>query len=390
MRFRPAVQPRFGARRDQRRVVMLFGMLVLVILSMTRSSNPKNWEWLTGKPQQEKKITAEDELLVFKQQEALKEQLLSGAQPLDFKSRSDTNAPAPDPGPTQPDAAQPDSVRAVDATRDVKAEVKDGATGTVPSDPREKPASKTTDAVLPNPKDAAKLLAQPPLFAIPKSVFESINEQGLHIRPAEAPAYWAVLATARDVSQTELEQAALTDLTYAQIFSDPDFYRGQPMTLEGELLKFTKLPQVKNEFGIDTVYEGWMLNPDSGKNPYVFHCLDKPPELLEGEKLREKIRITGFFFKRYLYAAKSGLPHAAPLLLAKRFRWFPVIQRPVADPSWAPYIIGTLVIVGTLLGMIIVWSILRDQRRSNAQLKRFVAPSITDFGPLDPPAPPAD
>ncbi|MDB5386786.1 MAG: hypothetical protein JWM11_2432 [Planctomycetaceae bacterium] len=351
MRFRPSVKPRLGTRRDQRRVVMLFGMLVLVILSMSKTSNPRNWEWLTGAPKQKKAITSEEEILIAKQQEQIKEQLLTGVRPT--KVNVGTEPPASQKSKTETDSNVPGPAKSPD--------------GDSPAVPVGNP----------------KILASPPDYVIAKRVFSEINEQVFHIRHSEAPAYWGVLATIRDLPQAEAEQAALKDITYSQVFSEPDSYRGQLITIEGELLRLTSTPASKNDFGIETVYEGWLRNADSGKNPYVFHCLEKPAELPEGEKLSERIRITGYFFKRYLYAAKSGTPYAAPLLLARRIRWYPVVQRQAADPNWAPYILICLVVIGSTLAGTICWFILREQRRSNAQLKRFVAPTISDFGPIE-------
>jgi hypothetical protein len=310
----------------------------------------------SGGPAPQKKATsATEELLILKQQEELKEKLLNGR-------------------PANINVGTPEATAQADAVK------------STPDDPAAQAnhAERNTNAPLDFKGSLpGKNLAAPPDYAIPKSVFSEINEQGLHIRHGEAPAYWGVLATLRDLSQTDLEQAALQDITYSQVFSEPDAYRGKPMTVEGELLKLTSTPAGENPYGIETVYEGWFRNADSYKNPYVFHCLDKPTELPEGDKLSERIRITGYFFKRYQYAAKSGLPHAAPMLLAKRIRWYPAVQRPAADPSWVPYILLGLVVVGTTLAGAICWVILREQRRSNQQLKRFSAPTLSDFESVD-------
>lgn len=362
MRFRPSAKPRLGNRRDQRRVVMLFGMFVIVIWSIFKTSNPRNWEWLTGPPPTRRAQSALTEQQIFEQQQALKEKLLTGAT----GAAPTTEAEKPIPKGDTAEVA-PTVDRTAEADRDGAPTANEAA------------AEANTEA-------NTKPLAQPPDYVISKGIFSNINENALNIRSSEAPAYWSVLATARLVSQTDLERVALKDITYAQVFSDPEFYRGQPLTIEGELLRFTRLPISQNQAGIETVYEGWLRNADSGKNPIVFHCLEKPSELSLGEKLSERIRVTGFFFKRYHYAAKSGVPHAAPLILAKRLQWFPVVERPVADPSWAPYLIGLLTVVGTLLSSIIVWTILREQRRSNSQFKRFVAPTTLDLDSFDPPA----
>lgn len=314
---------------------MLVGALVIVLFSIFRSADPRHWAWLKELDKNPRPISPQDEQKVKHLQEKLTKQVLGVNE--------------------QPARAA-------------------AGNGDVPP---------VNQKVKPGPNAGDNLV-------IPKEVFSEINEASLFIRQAEGPAYWTVLAKVRDVPQADLEQAALKDLTYTQIFSDPDFYRGRLITLDGELVKLTRLPSRENPAKIETVYEGWMINADSGKNPYVFHCLDKPAGLLEGDKLSEKVRITGYFFKRYQYPAKSGLTYAAPLLLAKRIRWFPPVQRKAAaDPRWIPYLLGGIAIVGLSLAGTLSWFIFRDKQRSNAQLKRFTAPPITDFGPIEPPPPEA-
>ena len=314
---------------------MLAGSLVIVLFSIFKMAAPRRWAGLEpqGKPQQ-RPLTPAEEQRIKRLQDRLTVKVLG-----------------------QADQAQPDQA----------------------------PGNKQRPAPAVAQLAAAQPGALPPTLQLPKALFADINENALYIRHSEGRPYWAVLSKLREVPQSELEQAALQDVTYTQLFAAPDTYRGQLITLEGELLQLKRLPPHENDAKIEVVYEGWLKNADSGKNPYVFHCLDKPPGLREGEKLSEKVSITGYFFKRYQYAAKSGLTYAAPMLLVKRIRWFPVVQRKAAaDPRWVPYLLGGIAVVGTSLGATICWFILREQRRSKAQLKRFTAPPITDFGPIEP------
>lgn len=308
---------------------MLVGALMIVMFSIFRSADPRHWAWLKEFDKQPRPMSPQDEKKVKQIQHQLTEQVVGANDQASQAAPGKVNVPAAKPG--------------------------------------DRPAVSGD-------------------LAIPKEVFAEINESSLFIRQAESTAYWTVLAKVRDVPQSELEQAALQDLTYTQIFSDPDFYRGRLITLEGELVKLSRLPSRDNPAKIETVYEGWMINADSGKNPYVFHCLDKPAGLQEGDKISEKIRVTGYFFKRYQYPAKSGLTYAAPLLMAKRIRWFPPIQRKAAaDPRWIPYLLGGISLVGLSLAGTLCWFMLHERQRSNAQMKRFSAPPITDFGPIEPP-----
>lgn len=308
---------------------MLVGALMIVLMSIFKSANPKNWAWLNPPQKQERPLRPEEEQRIKELQETLTQQAVGQAGKV-----------------------------AAPAKKKLAGAEKKGAPGDPAQDLR-----------------------------IPKDVFAKINENALFIRHAEGEAYWTVFAKLKDLPQADLERAALVDVTYTQLFSDPDFYRGRLVTLEGELLQLNKLPPHDNPAKIETVYEGWLRNADSGKNPYVFHCLDKPAGLVTGNKLSEKVTVTGYFFKRYQYPAQSGLTYAAPMLLAKRVNWFPVIQRKAAaDPRWVPLLLGGIATVGIGLGGTICFFILREQRRSNAQLRRFAAPPNVDFGPIEPPA----
>jgi len=307
---------------------MLVGALAIVVMSIFKSAHPKNWAWLNPPPQQKQQrpLSPQEEQRIKELQETLTQQAVGQPGQRAGKKKAAVLKKVAPP---------------VDAKQDLR---------------------------------------------IPKEVFAKINENALFIRHAEGDAYWTVFGKLKETLQTDLERAALKDVSYTQLFSEPDFYRGRLVTLEGELLQLNKLPHHENPANIETVYEGWLRNADSGKNPYVFHCLDKPVRLMEGNKLSEKVTVTGYFFKRYQYPAQSGLTYAAPMLLAKRVSWFPVIQRKAAaDPRWVPLLLGGIALVGTSLGGAICFFILREQRRSNAQLKRFIAPTIQDFGPIEPP-----
>lgn len=300
----------------------MIGMLLIVIFSIFRSADPRNWEWLTG-PKKIRKETSPEELVkVQKLQQDLTERVL-------------TKTEHPKEG-------------GANVEKNVAKTQEDGE-------------GKGSTAGLPGP----------PEYIIPKKVFATIDETTLFIRSREAKAYWTVFGIVRDLRPSSIQQAALKEISYTQIFSDPDFYRGRLIELDGELVQLKRLPAKHNPPEFPIVYEGWMLNLDSGKNPYVFHSLEKPDGLVEGDKLREKIRITGYFFKRYQYPAKSGLTYAAPMFLVKKIQWYPPIKRKAADPRWAPWLLGGLAMIGSALGMIICWFIVQEQRRSDSNFRKF-------------------
>jgi hypothetical protein len=122
------------------------------------------------------------------------------------------------------------------------------------------------------------------------------------------------------------------------------------------------------------VYELWFFTADSGDNPYVVRCTSIPEGIPVGDKLSERIQVTGYFFKRYEYPTARGL-HAAPLLLGKRPRWTPAPVAPQTDPAVIPYILGGLALVGTLLAIVVCKFAAGESRQQRTNLQRVREPS---------------
>lgn len=333
MHFQPRAPSRLGTRRDQRRLVMMVGMLILVFWGIFKSSQPKTWEWLTG-PERPRapQTTPEQAAAIEKMQQAATERFMQGS--------------------TLP----PDAFRSAAPETTVPAEAQQAKSPTQ--------LSSTTSPTA------------PPSLVIPASLLATITDQQLYLRAAEMTAYWTMLSTVGSTRQEELEAASLKNITYAQIFSDPEFYRGRLVTLQGELVQLQPLPKQPNEFGVEQRYEGWLRNADSGKSPFVFHCLEIPRGLRLGDRLEEHVRITGYFFKRYHYAAKSGSTYSAPMFLAKRVGWIPRLQRAEPSPQGVAWLLGGLTTVGVLISGMLWWFISQSHKRAGARVKKFLAPEM--------------
>jgi hypothetical protein len=312
----------------------LLGTLVMVLIAINLAANPRNWHWLTGPG--------------------------SGNSEKAKSALPPRPAIVPQPNwQVEDDPLPPGGFR-------------------TPL-PREAEASESPPVTSANPAQDASPDEPPSAVPLDPELLATIRDDTLNIRSSEREAYLALLARARDLPHSQLEREAARDVSYSQIISDPDLYRGKLVTLEGDLRRLVDVGGLGSAPGDDThgiqkVYEAWFFTADSGDAPYVFRCTSIPAGIPEGEKLSEKIRVTGYFFKRYQYPTVRGL-YAAPMLLGKRLRWTPALVAPQTDPAVVPYILGGLTLVGTLLALIVWKFAAGENRQQRSNLKRVREPS---------------
>lgn len=305
--------------RDQRRLLLLVGVLAVVIISIEFAARPSTWYWLTGPPH--------DETDIATNQSAKK------------INKSDIDARLDRPGNPLPEGG----------FRVVAAVVPDNA----PTAPAE--------------NDPARL---DPL------VFEAVKDDSLGVRSSERGAYFQTLARARDLSQNMLQTRASSEVTFAQMFTDPDDYRGRLITIKGRVKRLHPVAAVKNDFGITTIYEAWIITVDSGDNPLLLHCTEIPDGIPTGQDLDLPCRFTGYFFKKYAYAAVHGL-HSTTMLLGKRLQWTPPPK--TTGMGLAPYILGIVLAMAGMTALVLWRYSVSDRRSRQAHLDRMANVDLTDL-----------
>jgi hypothetical protein len=160
---------------------------------------------------------------------------------------------------------------------------------------------------------------------LPDELFANVSESRIGIRNDEREAYFTVLAKARDLPLAILDEAARRDLGYVELFNDPESYRGEVVTVSGQLRRLMPVAAEDNSHGFVTLYEGWLFTDDSGSNPIRIVFSSLPEGMPTGERVRAFVRFTGYFFKRTGYQNKAGDLHAAPLLLGQTPHWTPPV-----------------------------------------------------------------
>ncbi len=219
--------------------------------------------------------------------------------------------------------------------------------------------------------------------SIDKSLLASVTDNTFGVTAAEKVAYDTLLAEARDRPLAELERIAHADLPFAVLMLEAERYRGEVLTVEGEIRRCQPLVASPAE---PSALEVWLFTADSGLNPYRVVCSDLPAGVPLADELKPplRVRVTGYFFKRYSYATANDF-HTAPLLLAKTLTVLSQPKSPVPRPAGysssltylAIGILVTFLVVGVTVELIF-------RRRSR---RRDAVPSgttdATDFTWLD-------
>lgn len=163
------------------------------------------------------------------------------------------------------------------------------------------------------------------------------DEKPILANTLEADAYAQTVAMAHWTDSKAFEQAARHDLSYLQLFRQPEKYRGQIVRINGRMKRVRKDeiadPRAEpgrtvdaamdkaRQAGVRYLYEGWLFNDDFGPNPVCCVFSELPEGLPVAERMEVSVGFAGYFFKRYRYKA-GDTPGAnqfrdAPLLVGK-------------------------------------------------------------------------
>lgn len=202
------------------------------------------------------------------------------------------------------------------------------------------------------PVDGAEEDAKGFFPGIRPSVFGAILDNRPSLA-AEQPIAMRWLDILNNASEDSLRGASIGPITYAQLFRQPDDYRGRLVDLLGTVRRVEPINLPKNAYGIKAYNQVWLFPRDNPTAPVVVYCLDLPKGFPTGGSVSAQASLTGFFFKRWAYAAPDA-DRVAPMLLAKTLRWWKepaVAPEPAMRPRWLPLVIT----LGALAAMFAAW-----------------------------------
>ena len=199
--------------------------------------------------------------------------------------------------PGDPNAAvQPDE--SIFQVKEGKSELKEGE---FVSEPWQEPPPAGTGSAESLEQEVQRLETH-----LDKSILRRVKDNELGIRRDEADAYYRVLEHARRMPTRDLERSGATDVLYINLMTQPDRFRGDPITIQGDLWRLYEFEAGPNPYGFKTLYEAWIFTGDSSNHPYRVVFSRLPRDLEPGENLRKSVRATGYFFKREGYASNTA------------------------------------------------------------------------------------
>lgn len=163
-----------------------------------------------------------------------------------------------------------------------------------------------------------------------------------------------------------LEKASLGPITFAQLFGQPDVYRGKLVEVQGTVVRATAAQLGKPHAGLDHYYQLWLRPDDNPNVPIVIHCLHLPPGFPQGVQISEQVRITGFFYKRWAYSAQDG-PRVAPLLMAANLTWLHEPASPTAENTPAGLSLSIILAGSVVMAVWLALTVWGRGRRRAAQ-----------------------
>jgi hypothetical protein len=225
------------------------------------------------------------------------------------------------------------------------------------------------------------------------------DRNGIFNGDPEVEAYSQVLVLAHYTSAKAFAQAARHDLSYANLFNEPERYRGQVVHVSGRLIKLLRFdpPDEARGAGVGDLYEGWIMTDDFGENPLCAVFTDLPAGLKIDNRRRLNVQVgfDGYFYKRYRYKAfdtkKANEFRDAPLVIGHSLtgRFGPgVAAETEAGDNWGHNLMWVFLgmVGGSLLIVVVLTSWFRyndrriRRRISATRPSEFVPPSIVDSG----------
>lgn len=208
-----------------------------------------------------------------------------------------------------------------------------------------------------------------PLDRTLRADLSSVRDNMVGVRFDESAAFFDLLQEARRTVSDDLDARVRHDVQYANLMADPAAYRGQAIALAGELWRLTPFRAARNRYGLETLYEAWIVTPDSAPRAYRVVTSQLGPGLQPEVKSRVPVFVTGYFFKREGYATLQGV-EAAPTILGTQLSWDETVAHPASMATFPPWMMGLIIAGGLILTATLV-SLTLSERRSERRQPRY-------------------
>lgn len=220
-------------------------------------------------------------------------------------------------------------------------------------------APSAPENLVPGPNDL-----DPDEFAAIQDQFEAIDDRA-PLKPREMDAYWRLMGWSVTQPFAELEQRAHEDVSFAQLWEQPEKHRGKLIRLRLHIRRVLDYDAPQNPLGTAKVFEAWGWSDESLSFPYVVVMPEKPEQLPMGHEMRGEVVFVGYFFKIMSYKAFDNA-RGAPLLVGRAR--MASISKPAPSSALDPWIIPLVVIGGTLFIGFTIFTGIRSHGKSKAKM----------------------
>lgn len=185
-----------------------------------------------------------------------------------------------------------------------------------------------------------------------EAAYGAVNDQSAPVWATDDPAWlrtWERVAISKNWEVVEVQPI--------QLKSDPDFYRGKPVSMKGQLRGIEVLPARNSPLGVQCFYSLWIRPTESAIHPYNVYVTELPEGIeLSGNRFtpfeETDISFVGTFFKVRTYSDAGGSVSETPLLIAQSFELLEMesveaVELPVRG-DWEP---TREVLIGFFVGM---------------------------------------
>ena len=151
-------------------------------------------------------------------------------------------------------------------------------------------------------------------------LFKTIRD-GTIFRDQERESWFNLLKVLKETDQETLDKARPQPATYVQLFRQSDEYRGELVTVSGTVHRACPTGIARNDLGIKKYWQVWLQTRDNRFSPLVVYCLYLPEGFPTGMKVSADVKVTGFFFKRWMYSDANSELRTAPVVVARTVNW---------------------------------------------------------------------
>ncbi|UUO08455.1 hypothetical protein M4951_09080 [Blastopirellula sp. J2-11] len=185
-------------------------------------------------------------------------------------------------------------------------------------------------------------------------------------RQAEFAPWREIFFALRKTPSELLTPAQAEPVQFAQLFRQPDEYRGKLVAISGVIKRVVRVDASVEEMGVDHLWQIWLFS-GADANPTVIYSLELPDKFPTGLEVNERATIVGVFFKRWIYPAKGGI-FTAPLLLSKSIAWSP----PPPARTLSNWQLALGVIVSIIAALVIATLIFRKSNDADSVVEQKI------------------